>query len=66
MNKIEAQISNLEIKQWATEKAAKWRKDLKMWEYLSDLWGNIKQNYIHVIDVPEGVGKKDQKNYLKK
>ena len=33
---------------------------------LRDLWDNIKHNNIHIIGVPEGEERKDQRRYLKR
>ena len=33
---------------------------------LRDLWDNIKRNSIHIIGVPEGEERKDQRKYLKR
>ena len=40
------------------------KRILKSEDTLKDLWYNIRQNSIHIIEVPEGEEGKGQKNYL--
>ena len=41
------------------------KRILKSEATLKDLWYNIRQNSIHIIEVPEGEERSGQKNYLK-
>ena len=41
------------------------KRILKSEATLKDLWYNIRQNSIHIIEVPEGEKRSGQKNYLK-
>lgn len=40
-------------------------KRMKSEHSLRDLWDTIKHTNIHIMGVPEGEGRKDQKDYLK-
>ena len=64
---IEAeQMHDLEDRIWKSLPENKIEKRMKRRkESLRDLWGNLKDNNIHIIGVPEGEERKDLRKYLK-